>query len=99
MQIIHSDICGPFPVQSQSHKRYFVSFIDDFTQYAVVYFLHTRDEVFEKFQAFLKQSIYKPQETDTPMRQRWRIHEQRVQGIHGAEQLHSFARTAVHSPV
>ena len=27
-EIIHSDVCGPMPVASISHKRYFVTFID-----------------------------------------------------------------------
>ena len=49
---VHSDLWGPAPVESVNHKRYYVSFTDDFSRYTQVYFLHTKDEMFESYQAF-----------------------------------------------
>ena len=32
LQIVHSDVCGPIPVQSFTGKLYFVTFIDDYSR-------------------------------------------------------------------
>jgi len=37
-------------VKSESGAEYFLSFIDNKTHYVWVYFLHHKDQVFEKFQ-------------------------------------------------
>ncbi len=37
MAMIHSDVCGPFDMQSVNHKHYFVSFIDDHSWFTHVY--------------------------------------------------------------
>ncbi|KAG1873256.1 hypothetical protein C8R48DRAFT_550611, partial [Suillus tomentosus] len=29
LELIHSDICGPFPVETPHHKQYFIIFLDD----------------------------------------------------------------------
>ena len=49
---IHSDLWGPAPVESINHKRYYVSFTDDYSRYTNVYFLHTKDETFDSYQAY-----------------------------------------------
>jgi len=49
---IHSDLWGPAPVESINHKRYYVSFTDDYSRYTKVYFLHTKDETFDSYRAF-----------------------------------------------
>ena len=51
---IHSDICGPFEVQTPSSHKYFVSFLDDATGFATVYLIKTKAEVFSKFVVFYK---------------------------------------------
>ena len=54
LQLVHSDICGPIQPTSNSSKRYFLSFIDDFARKTWVYFLHEKSEalaVFKKFKA------------------------------------------------
>lgn len=53
-EVIHSDICGPMSTQTFSGKRYFVSFVDDFTRYAHVALMRKKSEVPAKFQAFLQ---------------------------------------------
>jgi len=45
-------MCGPITPESFSGKRYFISFIDDFSRKAWVYFLKEKSEVFEIFKKF-----------------------------------------------
>jgi hypothetical protein len=33
LELIHSDLCGPFPIQSITGSRYFMIFVDDKTCY------------------------------------------------------------------
>ena len=53
LEIIHSDVCGPMPVSSKSGSRYFVTFIDDFSRRARIYFIKTKNEVFSCFKHFI----------------------------------------------
>ena len=50
--LIHSDACGPMPVKSLRGSLYYVTFIDDFSRKTWIYFMNTKDEVFDKFQEF-----------------------------------------------
>lgn len=50
--LIHTDVCGPIEVLSLGGARYFVTFIDDCSRKTYIYFLRTKDEVFEKFKCF-----------------------------------------------
>ena len=52
LQCVHSDVCGPMPVDSIGGKRYFVTFIDDYTRCCKVYFMKNKSEVFNKFKEF-----------------------------------------------
>jgi hypothetical protein len=49
---IHSDLWGPAPVESINHKRYYVSFTDDYSRYTNIYFLHTKDETFNAYRIY-----------------------------------------------
>ena len=49
---VHSDLWGPAPVESINHKRYYVSFTDDYSRYSNIYFLHTKDETFNAYQTY-----------------------------------------------
>jgi transposase InsO family protein len=53
MHLIHSDVCGPFPTPSFTGMRYFVSFIDDCTRHATVYFMKAKSEVLDKLRDFI----------------------------------------------
>ena len=53
LQLVHNDICGPFPTSIGS-CRYFLLFIDDFSWMTWVYFLKKKSEAFEKFKTFHK---------------------------------------------
>jgi hypothetical protein len=52
LQLVHSDICGPLNPTSNSHKRYFITFTDDFSRKTWVYFLVEKSETIEVFKRF-----------------------------------------------
>ncbi len=52
MYMIYFDVCRPLPLL-HSQATYMVSFIDYYTCYTNVYFMHNKFETFEKFQEFL----------------------------------------------
>lgn len=51
LELIHSDLCGPFPA-SLTGSRYFITFTDDFSRFTWVYFLKLKSEALEKFKVF-----------------------------------------------
>jgi len=65
LRLIHTDICGPITPEYFSGKRYFISFIDDFSRKTWVYFLKEKSEVFQVFKKF-KAMVEK--ETDMPIK-------------------------------
>ena len=52
LQLVHADICRPIKPESNSNKRYILSFIDDFTRKTWIYFLHEKSEAFSMFRNF-----------------------------------------------
>lgn len=52
LQLIHADICGPIKPESNSNKRYLLSFIDDFSRKTWIYFLHEKSEAFAMFRSY-----------------------------------------------
>ena len=52
IELIHSDVAGPFPHMSMSQEKYALTFIDDFSKYYWVYFLKHKSEVFCLFKVF-----------------------------------------------
>ena len=52
LELIHTDICGPITPNSFGEKRYFITFIDDYTRKTWVYFLKEKSEAFEVFKKF-----------------------------------------------
>ena len=52
LELIHTDICGPITPKSFGDKRYFITFIDDYTRKTWVYFLKEKSEAFETFKKF-----------------------------------------------
>ena len=53
LELVHSDVCGPMSVDSVGGSKYFVTFIDDFSHFIVVYMMKHKSEVFQKFKFFL----------------------------------------------
>ncbi|KAD5961454.1 hypothetical protein E3N88_12927 [Mikania micrantha] len=53
--LIHTDVCGPFKTMTRTGKRYFITFIDDFSRYGYVYLISHKHEAFEVFKTFQKE--------------------------------------------
>ena len=58
LELIHSDVCGPMPVQARSVSFYFITFTDDFSRFGWVYLMRYKSEAFEKFRE-LKNEVEK----------------------------------------
>lgn len=52
LEIVHSDVCGPFRTKTPNGPLYFVVFIDDFSQWSEVYTLKHKDEVCDIFKNY-----------------------------------------------
>ena len=52
LELVHSDVCDPMQTESIGGKRYFVTFIDDYSRCCSIYFLKYKSEVLEKFKEF-----------------------------------------------
>ncbi|GMF42324.1 unnamed protein product [Phytophthora lilii] len=53
LEVIHSDVCGPMQTSTFGDKRYFVTFIDEYSHFCVVYLLRNKSEVADKFAEFV----------------------------------------------
>ena len=49
LEVIHSDVCGPMQAHTYSGKRYFVTFVDEYSHYCMVFLLKNKSEVATKF--------------------------------------------------
>jgi hypothetical protein len=49
LEIIHMDICGPFPIKSVDGFNSFITFTDDFSRYGYIYPIKERSESLDKF--------------------------------------------------
>ncbi len=54
LELVHSDVVGPLEIPSHGGSRYFVTFIDDFSRWTVVYMMKKKSESFECFQRYHK---------------------------------------------
>ncbi|RRC79072.1 hypothetical protein EH999_23675 [Escherichia coli] len=52
LEIIHTDVCGPFSHEARGGYRYFITFTDDFSRYGYVYLMRHKSESFEKFREY-----------------------------------------------
>jgi hypothetical protein len=52
LEIIHTDICGPFPINSVDGFDSFITFTDDFSRYGYIYPIKERSEALDKFKIF-----------------------------------------------
>lgn len=52
LELVHADICGPIKPESNSKKRYFITFIDDYSRKTWIYFLSEKSSTFETFKKF-----------------------------------------------
>ena len=52
LELVHMDICGPISPISNSHKRYVICYIDDYSRKAWVNFLVEKSDAFVAFKLF-----------------------------------------------
>ncbi|GAU43236.1 hypothetical protein TSUD_241260 [Trifolium subterraneum] len=57
LDVVYTDVCGPFDIVSLGGNRYFVSFVDEYNRMMSLYLIKTKDEVltvFKKFKALVE---------------------------------------------
>jgi len=62
LELVHSDLCGPFKVRSHGGALYFVTFIDDYSRKLWVFSLKSKNQVldvFKNFQALIERQTGK----------------------------------------
>lgn len=52
LEIVHSEVVGPFRTESTGGAKYFVTFVDDCTRWCQVYFIKRKCGVFEAFRLY-----------------------------------------------
>ncbi|KAM0968159.1 hypothetical protein TB1_015836 [Malus domestica] len=52
LEVIHTDVCGPFPIKTLCGNIYFVTFIDDYSRFTYLYLIKDKTSVFECFKKF-----------------------------------------------
>ena len=55
LEIIHSDVCGPFSEMARGNFYYFITFIDDLSRYGHLFLMKNKSESFERFKEFKAQ--------------------------------------------
>ena len=55
LEIIHTDICGPFDFPSFNGEKYFIAFVDDFSCYGYVYLLKENSQVINALEVFVNE--------------------------------------------
>ena len=51
--LVHTDLVGPMPTESRTRARYVLTFIDDYSGYALVAFICSKDATSQHFQAMV----------------------------------------------
>lgn len=52
LELIHTDVCGPIEPVAWEGSKYFLTFIDDYTHFTVVYNLEKKSEVLDRFKQY-----------------------------------------------
>ena len=52
LELIHAEICGPFPTPPWNGQQYFITFIDDYSCYGYLYLIHKKSQSLDMFNNF-----------------------------------------------
>lgn len=52
LQLVHADVCGPIQPESNGGKRYFLTFIHEYSRHTWIYLLSQKLEAFDMFKKF-----------------------------------------------
>jgi len=55
LEIVHTDICGPFNVYSFGKEIHFITFIDDYSSSDYVYLLHEKSQAMDALEIYLSE--------------------------------------------
>ncbi|KAL2327971.1 hypothetical protein Fmac_021398 [Flemingia macrophylla] len=55
LELIHTDICGPFDIPSWNGEKYFITFIDDYSRYCYIYLLHEKSQSMNVIEVFINE--------------------------------------------
>jgi hypothetical protein len=53
LEIVHTDICGPFDSPSFGREKYFITFIDGFSRYCYIYLLHEKSQTVDALEVYI----------------------------------------------
>ncbi|GFX10988.1 retrovirus-related Pol polyprotein from transposon TNT 1-94 [Trichonephila clavipes] len=56
LELLHMDLCGPMPTESQDGNKYFLSIIDDYSRKVTVFPIRNKSDVFHTFIRFQKRA-------------------------------------------
>ena len=56
LDLIHSDVCGPFSVHGRGGYEYFITFTNDYSRYGYVYLMKKKSDALDKFKEFKAES-------------------------------------------
>jgi transposase InsO family protein len=87
LDLVHTDVCGPFPVASIGNSLYFVSFVDDWSRFAWVYAIQAKSDVFATFKKWL--AMVENQEAKQLKVLQWSKRLKTLQSDNGGEYLSS----------
>nr|GEU99737.1 hypothetical protein [Tanacetum cinerariifolium] len=52
LDLVHTDVCGPFRSATKDGNHYYVTFTDDFSRYGYVYLIKHKSDTFEVFKRY-----------------------------------------------
>ena len=52
LDLVYTDICGPFPIASWNYHRFFVTFTDDYSRYGYLYLIHEKSQSLDMFKIY-----------------------------------------------
>ena len=52
LELIHSDVCDFHSTPTRGGKKYFATFIDDYSKFCYIYLLHSKNKVFKKIKVY-----------------------------------------------
>ncbi|RVW42870.1 Retrovirus-related Pol polyprotein from transposon TNT 1-94 [Vitis vinifera] len=52
LELIHTNICGPYPTASWNGQQYFITFIDDYSRYGYLFLIHEKSQSLDVFKTF-----------------------------------------------
>lgn len=59
LKIIHTDVNRSITPKTCNRNKYFVTFLDDYTNYVIVYLMEEKGKVFEKLKELITQAEVK----------------------------------------